>query len=79
MTKGHSKLYFRNTYVATIDEGGSVNNVAFQQGDGATVYGTVVMQGLTEVIVCEWKALQDLLESQKEMDRNMDFVSRSIW
>lgn len=73
MTKGHSKLYFRNTYAATIDEGGFVNDVAFQQGDGATAYGTVVTQGLTEVIVWEWKALRDLLESQKEMDRNMRF------
>ena len=68
MTRGHSKLYFRNTYVATIYEGGSINNVAFQQGDDAIAYGTVVTQGLTKVIVCKWKALWDLTKSQKEMD-----------
>ena len=73
MKRGNSKLYLHDTYSANIDEGAFVNDVAFQQGDGAGAYGTVITQGPTEVIVWEWSALRDHLESRPEMDKNMKF------
>lgn len=71
MKRGHCKLYLRDTYAANIDEGSFVNDVAFQQGDGASAYGTVVTEGETEVIAWEWQTLRDHLKSRPDMDRNM--------
>jgi hypothetical protein len=43
VVSGSAKLYLMSTYAADIEAGGFVNDVAFQQGDGAGAYGSVLV------------------------------------
>jgi hypothetical protein len=70
------------TNIATIEQGGFVNDVAFQrsrqEGDGNTMvgaYGTVITTGEDDSDIMTWDvdALRKHLKSKPEMERNIKF------
>uniref|UniRef100_A0A7S4K1Z7 Cyclic nucleotide-binding domain-containing protein n=1 Tax=Odontella aurita TaxID=265563 RepID=A0A7S4K1Z7_9STRA len=68
---GSTTMTYRNGLRTVVDKGAFVNDVAFQQGEGAGAYGTVVMEGEAKVIVWDHAELRALLKSRPEMDRNV--------
>lgn len=87
--KGQAKVYHNGTFAAYVDEGGFVNDVAFQQQrgegrhgeDGSTghdravgAYGTVVTHGDCKVRVWDQDDLKQYLEKRPETDRNMKYT-----
>jgi CRP-like cAMP-binding protein len=71
--KGKAKIYHHKAFAANIDEGGFVNDVAFQQGEGAGAYGTVITSGNCSLIMWNESKLRDHLRSRPEMERNMKY------
>jgi hypothetical protein len=71
--KGKAKVYHHKDFAANIDVGGFVNDVAFQQGEGAGAYGTVITSGKCSLIMWNESKLRDHLRSRPEMDRNMKY------
>jgi CRP-like cAMP-binding protein len=71
--KGRAKVYHRTAFAANIDKGGFVNDVAFQIGEGAGAYGTVITSGKCSLIMWNESELRDHLRSRPEMDRNMKY------
>ena len=83
--KGQAKVYHHGTFAAYVDEGGFVNDVAFQQMQGeeegsdepnrdAGAYGTVVTHGDCKVLVWDQEELREYLRERPEMDRNMKYT-----
>lgn len=84
LVKGQAKVYHHKTFAAYVDQGGFVNDVAFQRQqqqrregktekqDGA--YGTVITNGDTQVLVWDTTELQEKLAGRPELDRNLKFL-----
>jgi CRP-like cAMP-binding protein len=85
--EGQAKVYHNKTFAAFVDQGGFVNDVAFQQtqsqqkkqqhssirqGEGA--YGTVVTNGDCKVLVWDQEALKEHLANRLDMDRNLKYL-----
>ena len=69
--KGRAKVYHSKKFAANIDEGGFVNDVAFQQGENAGAYGSIITCGDCTVIAWDQNELRQHLKSRQDMDRNM--------
>ncbi|CAB9518872.1 cNMP [Seminavis robusta] len=65
---GKALVYHGRTN-ATIEQGGFVNDVAFQRGPHAGAYGTVVTTQESDVLVWDLEALRKHLQSRPEMER----------
>lgn len=83
LLEGQAKVYHNKTFAAYVDQGGFVNDVAFQrqqqrrkdgdeQADGA--YGTVVTNGEAKVLVWDKEELQQRLTRRPELDRNLKYL-----
>jgi CRP-like cAMP-binding protein len=72
--KGTAKVYHHEAFAANVDEGGFVNDVAFQQGEIEGAYGTIVTDGDCSVIIWDQKILRDYLASRSDMDRNTKYL-----
>jgi len=77
LVRGRCKLFLRSSYAADIDAGGFVNDVAFQQGEGASAYGTVVADGRMSVIAWEQAALRKVFASDEKLSSNVAHVLTS--
>ena len=71
--KGRAKIYHHKQFAALIEEGGFVNDVAFQQGPNVGAYGTAISSGSALVIIWDQSTLRNHLESRPDMERNMKF------
>jgi len=73
---GCAKLYLHGTFAANIEQGGFVNDVAFQQGVDAGAYGTVVVSNAEGCHAVVWRQdeLAEFLRSRPEMHRNLNHV-----
>ena len=88
--KGQAKVYHRGTFASFVDEGGFVNDVAFQQTSseskdttlddtaepirGVGAYGTVIANGDCKVWVWKSEELKEYLAKRPAMDRNMKYT-----
>jgi CRP-like cAMP-binding protein len=72
--RGRAKIYHHKAFAATINQGGFVNDVAFQQGQNIGAYGTVVTSGNCSLIEWDQSKLRDHLTKRPEMDRNMKYL-----
>lgn len=59
--------------IATIEQGGFVNDVAFQRGAHVGAYGTVITSEDSDVLVWNTDELRQHLESKPDMERNMKY------
>ena len=59
--------------IATIEQGGFVNDVAFQQGPHVGAYGTIITSQDSDVLVWDTAALRKHMESRPDMERNMKY------
>ena len=72
--KGSAKVYHHSAFAAEIDEGGFVNDVAFQQGEDKGAYGTVLTNGDCSLIVWDQHELRKHLKSRADMERNTKYL-----
>mmetsp|Transcript_21334 Transcript_21334/g.52885 ORF Transcript_21334/g.52885 Transcript_21334/m.52885 type:complete len:329 (+) Transcript_21334:1014-2000(+) len=83
--KGQAKVYHHGSFASYVDEGGFVNDVAFQQRkesdsdnsderSGVGAYGTVIANGDCKVWVWDSAELREYLEKRPDMDRNMKYT-----
>jgi len=75
--KGRANVYLKEHFVARNGAGSFVNDVAFQQGHGASAYGTVVTQGNCSVLVWEETELRALLQKKPAMMQAMKYCFAS--
>jgi len=75
--RGHARLGVDGEQVSTLGRGGFVNDVAFQQGEGASAYGTVVADGRISVIAWEQAALRKVFASDEKLSSNVAHVLTS--
>lgn len=59
--------------VATIDEGGFVNDVAFSQGPNVGAYATIITSRDSQVLVWDTNALRRHMQSRPDLERNMKY------
>ena len=73
---GKAQVFHNRRFAAYIEEGGFVNDVAFQQGDGPVgAYGTVrTTDGPCQALVWNKAELQKHLKSRPSMNRNMKYT-----
>lgn len=72
--KGTAKVFHHGAFAAKVDEGGFVNDVAFQIGEEEGAYGTVVTEGECSIIVWDQEELREHLKSRSDMDRNTKYL-----
>eukprot|EP00526_Cylindrotheca_closterium_P017482 CAMPEP_0113612512 /NCGR_PEP_ID=MMETSP0017_2-20120614/6139_1 /TAXON_ID=2856 /ORGANISM="Cylindrotheca closterium" /LENGTH=318 /DNA_ID=CAMNT_0000521551 /DNA_START=171 /DNA_END=1127 /DNA_ORIENTATION=- /assembly_acc=CAM_ASM_000147 len=72
--KGTAKVFHHGAFAANVDEGGFVNDVAFQIGEDEGAYGTIVTDGECSIIVWDQAELREHLESRSDMDRNTKYL-----
>ena len=71
---GEASLALGGEHVATIFRGGFINDVAFQQGEGAGAYGTATAQGTLYVIRWDQRRLRDELEANPTLRSSMNHI-----
>lgn len=73
---GRCKLFLRSAYAADIDAGGFVNDVAFQQGDGAGAYGTILVASPEGCVALVWRSeeVEAHLATRPVMRSHLDHV-----
>jgi hypothetical protein len=72
--KGTAKVYHHGAFAAHIDQGGFVNDIAFQIGEEEGAYGTIVTEGDCSIIVWDQRELRNHLKNRSEMDRNTKYL-----
>jgi CRP-like cAMP-binding protein/uncharacterized membrane protein (Fun14 family) len=72
--KGTAKVFHHGAFAANVDEGGFVNDVAFQIGEDEGAYGTIVTDGECSIIVWDQAELRAHLKSRSDMDRNTKYL-----
>jgi CRP-like cAMP-binding protein len=72
--RGRAKIYHHKAFAATINQGGFVNDVAFQQGQNVGAYGTVVTSGNCSLLEWDQSTLREHLTKRPEMGRNMKYL-----
>ena len=60
-------------FVSTIEEGGFVNDVAFQRGSSVGAYGTIITSEDSVVLLWNTAELQEHMKSKPDMERNMKY------
>ena len=74
MKEGSAKVYHHGTFAAEIDQGGFVNDIAFQQGESEGAYGSVYTNGDCSLIVWDQHELREHLKSRSDMERNTQYL-----
>lgn len=72
--KGKAKVFHHGAFAAHIDEGGFVNDIAFQIGEQEGAYGTVITEEVSSIMVWDQHELRDHLKSRSDMDRNTKYL-----
>lgn len=72
--KGTAKVFHHGAFAANVDQGGFVNDVAFQIGENEGAYGTVVTDGDCSIIVWDQAELRAHLKTRSDMDRNTKYL-----
>ena len=74
LERGSVKVYHHKDFAANIEQGGFVNDVAFQRGENVGAYGTVIASGPCTVLVWDQVKLRKHLKSRPAMDRNLKYI-----
>ena len=69
----HETTATTTSNIATIEQGGFVNDVAFQRGAHVGAYGTVITSKDSDVLVWDTDELRQRMESKPDMERNMKY------
>eukprot|EP00980_Cylindrotheca_fusiformis_P019621 scaffold6818_cov95-Cylindrotheca_fusiformis.AAC.3 len=72
---GQARVYHHGAFAAYIDQGGFVNDIAFQRGDKEGAYGTTYTEGDDcTLLVWDQHVLRDHLKTRPDMDRNTKYL-----
>jgi hypothetical protein len=74
LEQGRAQVFHHQQFAAHVDQGGFVNDIAFQQGPDATSYGTIITEGDCSIIVWDTHTLRNHLQNRSDMDRNTKYL-----
>ncbi|CAJ1945922.1 unnamed protein product [Cylindrotheca closterium] len=72
--KGTAKVFHHGAFASSVDEGGFVNDVAFQIGEHEGAYGTVVTEGDASLLFWDQVELRKHLKSKPDMESNTKYL-----